>query len=112
MAVVSVKVFCYLVNSAALPRKDIHALKPLDLRKFFQQRFGILEVSGVKALGEPAINLRQKLVRLYALALLLPQPTQARRGAQLQRFRLLAAGYGEGLVKTSFSLRVVVGRQR
>ena len=34
------------------------------------------------------------------------------RGAQLQRFCLLAAGYGEGLVKTSFSLRMVVGRQR
>ena len=82
------------------------------LRQPFQQRLGLLEVGSVKALGEPAINLRQELVSFCALALLLPQPTQARRGAQLQRFRLLAAGYGEGLVQTSFSLRVVVGRQR
>jgi hypothetical protein len=86
--------------------------EPQDSRQFFQQRFGFQEVRGVKALGEPAINLRQELLRFYALALLLPQPTQARRGSQLQRFRLLAAGYGEGLVKTSCSLRVVVGRQR
>src|SRR5262245_27839038 len=92
--------------------QDTRMLRPLDSRQFFQQRFGCLGVSGVKALGEPAINLCQELVCFCLLALLLPQPTQARRSAQLQRFRLLTVGYGEGLMKTSFSLRVVVGRQR
>ena len=83
-----------------------------DSRQCVQQQFGLLEVRGVKALSEPAVYLRQELLRFYALALLLPQPTQAHRGAQLQRFRLLAAGYGEGLVQTFFSLRVVVDRQQ
>ena len=50
----------------------IKASKLLDSRQFFQQRLGILEVSSVKTFGEPAINLRQKLVRLCPLALLLP----------------------------------------
>src|SRR5262245_2829508 len=85
---------------------------PVNSRQFFQQRFAILEVSSVKALGEPTVDRRQELLRFCPLTLLLPQPTQARCGAQLQRFRLLAAGYGEGLVQTSLSLRVVVGRQR
>ena len=45
-----------------------------DLRQGVQQCFGILEVRGVKALGEPAVYLRQKLVRFCSLTLLLPQP--------------------------------------
>ena len=78
--------------------QDTRTLKPVDSRQCFQQCFGILEVNSVKALGEPAVNLCQKLVCFCPLALLLPQPTQARRGAQLQRFRLLAVGYGKGLM--------------
>jgi hypothetical protein len=38
----------------------------------FQQRLGLLQVSGVKALGEPAINRRQELTGLFLLPLALP----------------------------------------
>ena len=65
---------------------------------------GLLEIGGVKALGEPAVDRRQQLVGLGALALLLPQPTQAHGGPQLQRLRLLAAGHVEGLLQTGFRL--------
>jgi hypothetical protein len=81
MAVVCVKFFCYPGSSDTLPRQDTLDSEPVDSRQFFQQRFSILEVSSVKAFGEPAIYLRQKLVCFCPLALLLPQPTQARRGA-------------------------------
>jgi hypothetical protein len=39
-----------------------------------------------------------------ALALALPQASEARGGAQLQRFRLLAAGNGQGLLEAGFRL--------
>ena len=68
--------------------------------------------AGYSCGGDEAVNLCQELVCFCPLALLLPQPTQARCCSQLQRFCLLAAGYGKGLVKISFSLRKVAGRQR
>ena len=72
--------------------------------QLLQQRLGLLEVSGVKALGEPAVDRGQQLVGLGALALVLPQAAQTHRRPQLQRFRLLAAGNVEGLLKTGFRL--------
>src|SRR5215831_6251600 len=39
-----------------------------------QQRLGVLQVGGVKALREPAIDRREQFVGFSALALLLPQP--------------------------------------
>jgi hypothetical protein len=47
--------------------------------QLLQQRLGLLEVSGGKALGEPAVDGCQQLVGLGPLALLLPQAAQARR---------------------------------
>ena len=44
---------------------------PLSLQGF-QQGLGLLEVGGVKALGEPAVDLGQELMGIGALALLLP----------------------------------------
>ena len=41
--------------------------------EFLQQRLRLLEVGGVKALGEPAVDRCQQLTGLGALALLLPQ---------------------------------------
>src|SRR5262249_20130579 len=41
----------------------------------------------------------QQLAGRGALALLLPQAAEAHGGPQLQRFRLLAAGHGEGLLE-------------
>jgi hypothetical protein len=48
-----------------------------------QQCLGLLEVGGVKALGEPAVDRREQLARCVPLALLLPQSAQARGRAQL-----------------------------
>src|SRR5262245_50426126 len=76
----------------------------LSSRERLQQRLRLLEVGGVKALGEPAIDCRQQFVRLGALALLLPQAAQAHGGAQLPGLGLLAAGNGQGLVETDFGL--------
>jgi hypothetical protein len=86
------------------------AFRPSSLlRQFRQQRLGLLQVSGVKALGEPAIDRCQEFISLDALALLLPQATQARSGAQLPGFGLLAPGYGEGLLEAGFGLGCVRG---
>ena len=64
-----------------------------------EKGFGFLEVSGPKAFREPGIDLCQELARLLALALLLPQPTQAHRCPQLQHLCLLAAGRVQRLLE-------------
>ena len=69
-----------------------------------EERFGLLQVGGVKALGEPAIDRRQQLAGVGPLALALPQPAQAQRGTELSGLRLLAAGHGQRLLKTGFCL--------
>src|SRR5688572_14778393 len=45
--------------------------------QFLQQRLGVLQVGGIKALGEPAVDRCKQLPSLGLLALLLPQATQA-----------------------------------
>src|SRR6516162_983371 len=72
--------------------------------QLFEQDLRLLEVSGVKALGEPVIDGRQQRPRFSLLALLLPQATEAHGGPQLQRFGLLAAGNIEGLLEAGFRL--------
>src|SRR5438093_5933726 len=62
------------------------------LRQLLQQCPGLLEVGSVKALGEPAVNGRQQLAGCGALALLLPQAAQARRGTEFPRLGALATG--------------------
>src|SRR5262245_55478051 len=69
-----------------------------------QQRLRLLEVGGVKALGETAVDLCQELVRRGPLALLLPQARQAHGGAQLIGFRALAPGDVEGLAEAGLGL--------
>jgi hypothetical protein len=70
--------------------------------QFFEQRLGFLQVYCVKPFGEPAIDLRQQLARLFPLAVLLPQPSQARCRSQFQQLCLLLAGDLDGLEKTRF----------
>jgi hypothetical protein len=48
-----------------------------------------LEIHGVKAFGEPAIDRRQQLTGSVAFALPLSQTAQAQRRPQLPGFRLL-----------------------
>src|SRR4051794_5735012 len=56
-----------------------------------EQRLRLLQIFGVEAFGEPAINWGQQLIRLLAFALALPQACQTHRCAQLPHFRLLPA---------------------
>jgi hypothetical protein len=72
--------------------------------EFLQQRLRILQISGVKALGEPAIDRGQQGTRLGPLALLLPEAAQARGDPQLPGFGLLAAGNSQGLLEAGFRL--------
>ncbi len=51
-----------------------------SMAQFFQQRFRLLQVFGIKAFGEPAVDLGQQLPGFVLLALLLPQPTQRLSG--------------------------------
>ena len=71
-------------------------------RQLLQQRFGLLQVGGVKALGEPAVDLRQELVSGSTPALTLSQATQAHGGPQLPRLGLALARYGKGLLEAGF----------
>src|SRR5206468_12923322 len=77
--------------------------------QFFQQRFGLLQVFGVKPLGEPVVYLRQHLSGFCLLALLLPQTSQTHRCPQFQRLRLLPAGNLNGLQKTLLGLCLRLG---
>src|SRR5712692_9994604 len=77
--------------------------------QFFQQRFRLLQVFGIKPLGEPAVDLRQCVACCVVLALLLPEASEAHHGSQLQGLGTLAAGNLDGLVKTGFSFRLRLG---
>src|SRR5262245_19975761 len=48
----------------------------------FYQRLGLLEVGGIKPLGEPAVHRREHLKSFGPLALPLPQASQAHGRAQ------------------------------
>ena len=52
------------------------------LRQFIQQCPGLLQVGGVKALGEPAVDRREQHVGFGTLALLLLQASKAHGRAQ------------------------------
>src|SRR5499427_8006824 len=77
-----------------------NAYTPVLSPQLLQQCLRLLEVGRVKPLGEPAVDRCQQLVGFCALALLLPQASQAHSSAQFQGFGLLAAGDVEGLTKT------------
>src|SRR5262245_57395050 len=90
---------------ALLGRKDVST--GVALRQRVEQRLGFLEVSRIKALGEPAIDRRKQLVGLSAFPLLLPQAGEAQSGPQLPGFGLLVAGNGKSLLETGFRLLLV-----
>ena len=69
-----------------------------------QQRLSLLEVDGVKALGEPAIDLRQELM--------LPEPAQAHDRTQLKRLRPLTLGQRQGLLELLTSTPMKMGYVR
>ena len=78
------------------------------LRQRVQQRLGLLEVWGVKALGEPPVDWRQEAYDLLALALGLPQAGQAGGGTEFPGFRLLALGYRNGVSEAGVGFRGIL----
>jgi hypothetical protein len=87
---------------ALLGRKGVST--GVALRPRVKQCLRILQVSGVKPLGEPVVDRCQQVVGFLALALLLPQAAQARGSPQLPGLGLLAAGNGQGLLEAGFRL--------
>src|SRR5215469_8190739 len=92
-------------NGAVRPSRDIRAA-PADRRtgqravirarppamlttgsgQFVEQRLGFLQIGGVETLGEPAVDRRQEIAGFLMPAPFTPQPGEARRSAQFQRF--------------------------
>jgi hypothetical protein len=75
-----------------------------------EESLGVLQVSGVKALGEPAVDRGEQRVGLSPLALLLPQARQAHGRPQLQGLCVLAASNRQGLVQARLCCRRMVRR--
>src|SRR6516165_1665504 len=80
------------------------------LRQRLQQRLGLLQVGGVKTLGEPAVDWGEQVIGFLAFALLLPESSQTGRGAECEGFRLLILGYRNGLMKAALRFSVIVRR--
>jgi hypothetical protein len=79
--------------------------------QLIQQRLSLLQIERVEALGEPAVDRREKIAGLLSLALITPQPSQAHRRAQFPRLCLLRAGDGERALEAGFGFcRIRFGR--
>src|SRR5262249_2236427 len=76
--------------------------------ELLQQYLRLLEVSGLKSLGKPAIDLFQKLPGGGSFALLLPESTKADSRPQLPGLGLLGASHHERLLKRGFRGRLLV----
>jgi hypothetical protein len=79
--------------------------------QLIQEGFGILQVRRGETLGEPAIDIGQHSARFFALALALPEPTQARDGSEFEGLHLLALGNVDGPIKCSFGIALIVRRE-
>jgi hypothetical protein len=53
-----------------------------DSYQLVEQRLGVLQIGGIEALGEPAVNRGEQVVGLLPLASLGPEPGEAGRGAE------------------------------
>jgi hypothetical protein len=73
-----------------------------SIMQFFEQYPRLLQILGVESFGEPIVNLRQQFVSFSFLALLLPQASQTRGGAEFEGLGLLSARYFNGRSKTFF----------
>ena len=78
------------------------------LRQRVQQYFRIFQVSGVKALGEPAVDWCKEIMGFLAFALALPQSSEVRRGTEFPRLGLLVLGYRNGMVKAGFRFSLII----
>src|SRR5262245_42305543 len=61
-----------------------------------EQRLRLLQIGGIEALGEPAVDRCEEVAGFGATALIAPKPGEAHDGAQLPEFGLLLSGDAEG----------------
>src|SRR5215510_15341932 len=79
------------------------------LPQLLQQHLSLLEIGGVKPLGEPRIHRGQQVVGGLALVLGLPQASQAGGSTELPRFGVLLTGDVDGFAKTGFRFGLGAG---
>jgi hypothetical protein len=75
--------------------------------KFLEQGSCFFQVGGVKPFRKPPVDVPEQLPGFGHFTLPLPKPTQAHRGAKLQRLRMLATGYIQCVFKAGFGLFTV-----
>ena len=73
-------------------------------RQLLQQCLRVLEVSGVKPLGEPAVDWRQEVIGFLAFALLLPEPSEAGGSTEFQDLACWLCELCPGLDGSKFPL--------
>jgi hypothetical protein len=73
-----------------------------SLRQFVEHCLGLLQVQGVKALAEPAVDRNEKLSGFVSLSLIAPQPCHAHRGTELPGLCPLLARHYERALKKGF----------
>ena len=78
------------------------------LRQRVQQCLRLLQVSGVKPLGEPVIDLCQQVMGFLAFALLAPKPSETCGSTEFPRLGLLALGYTDGVMEAGFGFSLIV----
>src|SRR5579864_6195878 len=67
----------------------LSASNSLSVVQLVEQRLGLLEIARVEAFSEPAVDRREEIMGLVPLALIAPEPRQARGGAKFPGFSLL-----------------------
>jgi hypothetical protein len=77
--------------------------------QLIEQCLGVLQVGGVEALGEPAIDRCQQRMRLCALALVMPRPREAGRGALFPELGVLLLCECKRLAIAGLRCRMVAG---
>jgi hypothetical protein len=60
-----------------------------------KQRLSLLQIMRIEALSEPPVHGSQQFASLLRLALILPEPRHAHRGAQFPGLCVLLTGNGE-----------------
>src|SRR5271157_1229456 len=80
-------------------------LWPGGLCQRVQQRLGFNQIARVEAFGEPGVERGEEGAGRVALALVLPEPRQAGRGAQLERLGLLSLCNLDRLAEKRLRLR-------
>jgi hypothetical protein len=80
--------------------------------QFVEERFCLLQVWRVAALGEPGIDGREEVVGLLPLAPIAPEPCEAHRRAKLPRAGLLRPGDFERALEMPLRPRLVSFRRQ